>query len=133
MFHEAIHVKNHDPTMNFLISGLTFLTATSCLEKIIKKSTMIVRSKALQKSIIYVPSFLSTLYACKKFHYFVERRADIEGYYASSCSSCVKEAITQTRYDQEAGDAGYLDKNSSIKIAEDLAQQHKLCTFHQQN
>ena len=132
MLHEAIHVKNRDSTMNFLIGGLTFLTLSSGLEKIIKKSRMVTRSKALQKSVIYVPSYLSTLYACKKFHYFGEQRADVEGYYASNCSSCVKEAIMLTKYNEEEKLAGYLDKNSSIKIAEDLEQQHKLCTFHQQ-
>ncbi|OGB86198.1 hypothetical protein A3J41_00410 [candidate division TM6 bacterium RIFCSPHIGHO2_12_FULL_38_8] len=63
----------------------------------------------------------------------MERRADVEGHYATQCSSCVREhAQNRKRLFEEENNPlknqGYLWANDLEKIAQDLGD--KKCAYH---
>ncbi|MCL4361276.1 hypothetical protein M1446_02895 [Candidatus Dependentiae bacterium] len=65
-----------------------------------------------------------------------ENRADIEGYNATQCFSCVNEMAKvgkkgQKKYNiADIIESGYLTSDEITKIAENLKQQNKKCTYH---
>ena len=75
-------------------------------------------------------SFIST-----KYDRFRERRADIEGHYATQCFRCVEESSAHRKqsFEQENNplkNNGYLWTTDLEKIAQDLKTDNKLCIFH---
>ena len=65
----------------------------------------------------------------KKQSHYCERRADIEGCYATECSACVQD-YADIANKTSLKDKGYLSIEELEAISRDLKQQNKLCPYH---
>lgn len=163
--HEAVHVKYNDDLGLTLINPKTGLFGGLLLAAMFKPQGRL--------KILYPISMATGLLAGKwlngKYSKYFERRADIEGHYATQCSFCVHEKagtkrkvlddchkvlellqndeemekriasglVTQADRENAINTAqdlikkdGYLSPDELEKIALDLKQQGKVCTFH---
>ncbi len=138
LFHEAIHKKYNDVSMDAVLEWpILFGTgyATHKLLQIIKPAAT---PTSIHGILVCVASFYATYKTSMKYHHYFEQRADIEGYYATQCATCVHEAATYRRkkFEEEnhpLKNNGYLQANQLTIIALDLQQQNKLCTYHINN
>lgn len=145
MHHEAVHAKYHDAAglKLFSLAGLGF--------GIISAHTLL---KALnitkyRKTLIATAGLSLMTYSLLKYKVFMERRADIQGMYATQCSSCIRKEIQERKNhimkncpDLPAAEAkrfvdfleylsnlqGYLTPAELEQIAQDLGD--KKCAYH---
>lgn len=93
IFHEAVHIKYHDKSTT-MIPTITGFFGTPILTK------MFIKPKGKFK-LLYPISMLAGLFSGrftqKKYLDFAERRADIEGHYATGCHMCVSEHAGELR------------------------------------
>jgi len=159
MFHEAVHIKYHDDEFNGALF-LSSLLGTSLVTK------MFVNPQGKLK-LLYILALLVGHYLGRalqgKFESYRERRADIEGHYATQCYQCVTEKIEdiQDTYalandiiarldhniplseEQSYGLAyakkwieskkRYLSIEENQMIADELRQCNRVCAFHEQS
>lgn len=148
--HESTHVKYHDFLASFMSSTIGFCGGSVGAHTVLK---------ALKVAAWYkrASSVIGVAVANKcftKYRQFAERRADVEGHYATQCASCVHEKmqffknccienIKKNKPDDisEAGILalfsevdkhralyGYLTQQELNKIAQDLGD--KKCSYH---
>lgn len=129
MCHEAVHIKYADNAASDLLPlsvfMLTWIGGCAAL-----KACKITR---LRKTMSLAVAIALSSCAAMKYRYFMERRADIEGHYATQCSSCVKESAENRKRLFEVENSplknmGYLWANDLEKIAQDLGD--KKCSYH---
>ncbi len=135
LFHEAIHKKNNDMSSDTLLelammAGLS-LGTHACI-KAIKPAG---KYKILHALAVIVFGMCGGGYASSCYHHYFERRADIEGHYATHCSQCVHESAEQRRiiFEQENSplkNNGYLCADDLEKIAQELENRKEMCAFH---
>jgi len=159
MFHEAVHIKYHDDEFNGVLLSCSFLGAPLATK-------MLVNLQGKLK-LLYLPVLLAGYYVGRatqgQFENYRERRADIEGHYATQCHKCVAEKAKDirdtyvlanniiTRLDHntnlnEAQGNGlafakgwiedkkrYLSIEENETIAAELKRDNKVCAFHDQS
>jgi hypothetical protein len=94
LHHEAVHIKYNDFACACLIR-LTEVLGSSLLVKLV-----INPRSALGKGLLYPLAMCYALVAgfcMRRYIGYAERRADIEGYYATQCHQCVSEATARAR------------------------------------
>lgn len=133
LFHEAVHRKYHDLAMDWLLETVVLLSSGFMVHKLLKKFTH--RFRALRAIMVIIASLSAASGTSSVFHHYMERRADIEGHYATECSVCAHESAEQRRIsfgDQNnpLRDNGYLWAKELEIIANDLKEQNKLCLHH---
>lgn len=156
MFHETIHIKYHD----FAFSTVPFFGS---LFGIPLATKLIIKPQGIF-NLLYLPSLVAGCFlgraVLSKFYAYRERRADIEGHYATQCHVCVTEKAEQVRNmvddlnnaidileaksdlnenetmaldmakDFIKRKKGYLSADENEIIAADLKRDKKICVFH---
>lgn len=135
LFHEAVHRKYHDNSVDGIIELLTLTTAGIATHKLIKAIKPVGRFNFFHALGVIVGSFTAASLTSAAFHRHMERRADIEGHYATQCSLCVQESAVKRKQSFEnqnhpLRNAGYLSAEELESIASDLKEQNKVCAFH---
>jgi len=157
LFHEAIHVKYHDTAVfkiPFPSSIIGALIATK----------LCIKPQGIAK-LLYLPALIAGAYVGDElqtsFAKYRERRADIEGHYATQCHTCVTEksehqksvrdfitdgialleaqpTLTDEQTQALTVTKGFLERQKSYLsveensiIAADLKRDNKICTFHE--
>ncbi len=137
VYHEAIHKKYNDDTVDDVSACITFFGTAYVTHKILQTITpnlyLIVRVLGMCGS-----GIISTNIVCTEYYHYRERRADIEGCYATQCATCVQEAAThrRKRFEEENHpfkNNGCLQADEMEIIAHDLKQENKLCIHHTYN
>jgi hypothetical protein len=118
MFHESVHIKYHDDSFNSAIYLSSLLGAPLAARQFIKPQGTL--------KLLYLPVLVAGHYVARgvqnQFCKYRERRADIEGHYATQCHECVTEKaenLKTTRDDMRSG----LDK---IEILSNLSEDEYL-------
>ncbi len=129
MCHEAVHVKYADNAVSDLLPLGVFILAWIGGCKVLKACNI----TRLRKTTSLAVALVLSSYAVMQYKHFMERRADIEGHYATQCSSCVRESAQNRKrsFEEENNplrDMGYLWANDLEKIAKDLGD--KKCSYH---
>lgn len=136
LYHEAVHKKYNDSTADNILE-CTFFGTTYGAHKILRKLTpklpTIIRMLSAGGS-----GILATYMICTKYHHYMERRADIEGCYATQCATSVEEAAVHRRkiFEEENHsfkNNGYLQADEMEMIAQDLQKKNMICTHHENN
>jgi hypothetical protein len=159
MFHEAVHIKYHDDAFNGFLLFCSFLGIPLATKMFIKPLGKL--------KLLYVPSLLAGYYVGRaiqrQFENYRERRADIEGHYATQCHKCVAEKTEDIRYAHELAHdiIVRLDRNPNLNeaqvyglvcakdwiedrrrylsveeneiIAAELKRDYKICAFHEKS
>ena len=130
--HEAVHVKYHDKSVDALLEVVGFIGTAIGTYAVLKALNVV----AWRKRLSFVVACGLTVYASSKYSHFQEQRADIEGHYATQCSSCVFEhaQLRKQLFEKENSplkNSGYLYCAGLEKIAQDLGD--KKCAYHSQN
>lgn len=139
LFHEAIHKKYNDLSFYEILSTLSFLTSASCTYALLKQiHTIYSKPWYVRWGITFLSGQIAIFLTCLKFQKFTERRADIEGCYASGCYICVRNlALARKRLFEEEYNPlknnGYLFYDELEKIAQELEQEAKICEYHKNN
>lgn len=133
VYHEAIHKKYNDMTIAPMLEFFMFFGTMYGVHKILKSLQL---STALHVLGVVTPGVIATMIVCSKNHHYRERRADIEGFYATQCATCVQEMATDRHQKFEIDshplrNEGYLWAHEINLIAQDLQQQNKICAYHQ--
>lgn len=129
IFHEAAHVKYHDKVMDGMVE-ICMLVAGSVGAFITFKQ---INVEMLRKTMSFLLGLGMAAYASSEYSCFMERRADIEGHYATQCCLCVRESA-QRRHrlfeieNHPCQHNGYLGALDLEKIAQDLGD--KKCAYH---
>jgi hypothetical protein len=157
MFHEAVHIKYHDHVFNGVLFSCSFLGIPFATK-------MFVRPRGKLK-LLYLSAVLAGYYVGRaiqgQFENYRERRADIEGHYATQCHKCVAEKVEDvrntyelandiiTRLDHNANPneaqvnglafakgwiedkKRYLSIEENETIAAELKRDNKVCAFHE--
>lgn len=136
LFHEAVHTKYHDISVDSFLEVLGLVSGIVGSYLLMSKIKPINKFSFLRAGAAIIAGLISSTATSLTFHHYIERRADINGLYASACSQCVHEmAIRRTKsFEQDKSPLrynGYLWANDIEKIAQDLAHQNKLCKYHQ--
>ena len=96
LYHEAVHIKYHDYMFRLLLrlaTGLNTFICTSFLVKMFKPQG---KWKILYLVPVFSGDFVGKQLA-KKYTQYYERRADIEGHYATQCHVCVSDKAHDIR------------------------------------
>ncbi|CAF1448257.1 unnamed protein product [Didymodactylos carnosus] len=135
MFHEAIHKKYNDVGFNLFIKLVTLFGSGFLARKL-----LLYFKPAISRWISYpAMSAIALITMCitaRCYSYFIERRAEIQGHYATGCSQCVQESAARrcrlAEIDKNflKNNGGYLLADTLAEIAEDLKAQGKLCSYH---
>jgi hypothetical protein len=128
LYHEAIHAKYNDSAALIPVIGVPLATGIVGGLLLLKKMNPKGKLKLLYP-LAALAGALSGILISGEYEPYGERRADIEGCYATQCSACVYETA-QPCSDDYISPEGYLSKKELIQIAQDLEQQGKLCTYH---
>lgn len=137
IYHEAIHKKNNDLSLDTIIEVGTLLTAGFLAHKGLKWINPHGKSRLFHVLCVSVAS-LSAMYAVNtNYKKMCERRADIEGLYTADCGACAREfAIRRTQcFEVEKNPIrfnGYLWPDEITQIAKDLESQNKICAYHKE-
>lgn len=157
MFHEAVHIKYNDDTFRAFPYLGSLLGATGATKKIINPQGRL--------KLLYIPSVVAGHFLGRairnQYQNYFERRADIEGHYATQCHRCVSEKTEDIREARDfmhetisrieakseptegevrglnmakqwlKGKGCYLSVEENEIIAADLKRDNKVCTFHQ--
>lgn len=148
--HEATHLKYHDNLTNTILSLATFCGATVITHTALKA----LKIAAWRKKASFAIGIAAACKSFKKYSQFAERRADIQGHYATQCSSCVNDAMQSSKnfyidyikikqpniteaempnsihdFDQQrASSRGYVTQAELQQIVQDLGD--KKCSYH---
>ena len=136
LFHEAVHTKYHDIANDGFLELVALIGGTVGSYFLINKIKPINKFSFLRAGAAIIAGLISSTATSLTFHHYIERRADIDGLYASACSQCVHEMAIRRRksFEQDKSPLrynGYLWANEIEKIAQDLARQNKVCKHHQ--
>lgn len=157
MFHEAVHIKYHDDAFNGVLLSCSLLGAPLATKMLIKPQGKL--------KLLYLPALLAGYYVGRaiqgQFQNYRERRADIEGHYATQCHKCVTEKIEDVQHTYELAHdiITRLDNNTNLDeaqvnglafakgwiedkkrylsieenetIAAELKRDNKVCVFHE--
>lgn len=135
LFHEATHKKYNDPAAASIIGWGTFFSAGYITHKLIQKIKTPESHNYLHAfGVILVGEIASTI-VTMKYQKYMERRADIEGFYATQCYQCVQEMVALRHQQFEVENHpfknnGYLWAHEIELIVQDLEAQGMLCPFH---
>lgn len=156
MYHEAAHIKyNDDSSKAFLWFG----SQSGALA-----ATKTIFNPQGRLKLLYIPSLVAGHFLARsaqgRYHNYFERRADIEGHYATQCHHCVTEKVEDLRtmrdclhkviqqIEVKSGPTEgemqgmnmakdclkrskrYLSVEENEIIAADLKQANKVCEFH---
>ena len=157
LFHESVHIKYHDMSCSMIPTMAGFFGAPILTRALIKPQG---RLKLLYP-ISMIAGFYSGRIVQKKYRDYYERRADIEGHYATGCHVCVSEhagelrntldyinqgletlkSIENPNDEQVAaakvcegfieGKKRYLSPDENEIIAADLKRDNKVCALHE--
>jgi len=136
LFHEAVHKKYNDLSSFTILRSGAFFSSIICIYSLLKRIDKFSSQAWLtQCGITYGLSLIPSYFMLSKFQKFIERRADIEGAYASGCHVCVKQlALSRKWLFEEVYNPikynGYLGYDELEKIVQELEQQSKLCDHH---
>lgn len=138
LFHEAIHKKYNDMTIDNILEWPILFGTGYATHKLLQKIAPTATPRVIHYILVCVASFYATHKTSQAYHHYIEQRADIEGYYATQCATCVHEAAIYRRkkFEEEnhpLKNNGYLQANDLEGIALDLQQENKLCTYHNNN
>jgi hypothetical protein len=127
--HEAVHVKYHDKVADGILEIVALIGATIGAFLILKTYDIV----RLRKTLSFIIGLGISSCASLQYHQFMERRADIEGHYATQCSTCVYEHAQRRKqlFEEENNplkDHGYLWAADLEKIAQELGD--KKCAYH---
>lgn len=159
MFHEAVHIKYHDYTFNSVFYFGSLLGVPLANKLLINPQGKL--------KLVYLPMLVAGHYLGRamqrKFEKYRERRADIEGHYATQCHQCVTEKAEDIRktyelahdvisYCDQLADLNegqinglawakgwiedkkpYLSVEENQIIADELKRDNKICAFHEQS
>jgi hypothetical protein len=159
MFHEAVHIKYHDDQFNGVLLSCSLLGVPLTTKMLVKPQGKL--------KLLYLPALLAGYYVGRaiqgQFEDYRERRADIEGHYATQCHKCVTEKIEDLRDTYELANdiiarldnninldeaqvnglafaKGWIkDKKRYLSIEEneiivaELKRNNKVCSFHEQS
>ena len=120
LHHEAAHVKYNDKTAMIYPVLMTGLAQAAVLSKVP------FYSRARLTAFLYLTQLPAMLFNFKVLAPMIERRADIEGCYATQCEKCVKEFMDVCC--DSRSDHGYLTRAEMKNIAKDLKGQR--CHMH---
>jgi len=138
-FHEAVHKKYNDLSFDQILELLVFFSSTTCTYALLKKIDKIYSKPwYVRWGVILLVGMIANHLSSSKFHKFIERRADIEGFYASGCHVCVKDmALRRKKLFEEQNhpfkNNGYLFYDELEKIAQELEKEAKICEYHKNN
>lgn len=137
LFHEAVHTKYNDMSMDLLLEFTALCTASYGAHRGIKSTKTPGRFKILHGIAVMLTGLVAADATSTQFGKFIERRADIEGHYATQCSTCVQESADHRRQIFEHDDNllknnGYLWAQDLESIAQALDQQQQKCDYHNQ-
>ena len=135
LLHEAVHTKYNDSASDAFFELCSFLAFSYGAHSLIKAIKPQGKYKILHALSVLVAGMTGTSLTSINYHHFMERRADIEGHYASQCFHCVEEAAEQRRivFEVEKNPLqgnGYLSADELKKIAHELKLQNKVCEHH---
>ncbi len=134
LFHEAVHKKYADSASHAVVELGAYGSCSLAAYTLIK----LLAPKGVSK-LVYGGAFVGSLVVAslidKAYGHYYERRADIEGHYATQCFSCVQEHADCRRqlFDVENNSLknnGYLGAGDLEKIAQALKMQGKVCKYH---
>jgi hypothetical protein len=134
LFHEAIHRKYRDVTTAYILSMGTLVGAFWATNTLLKSKMPAGKKWAALRIImamvagLKMASLVRDAYQC-----MMERRADIEGFYAAQCFICVQDpADDRVGVGEESPlkTNGYLASEEIQQIVEHLKQHNKLCAHH---
>ena len=134
LFHEAIHNKYNDLSTDSVLGLITFVGTSVFAYKAVKLLKLLENRPTLCLAASIIGCFASG-FVSLKFHKYIERRADIEGHYATQCYVCVKESSDQRKksFEQDNNplkNNGYLWSADLEKISQDLKNENNICLFH---
>ena len=92
LYHEAVHIKYHDA----IFPGLLRLTTLICAPFLVKMFKPQGKWKILYLVSVFPVDFVGKRLT-KKYKQYCERRADIEGHYATQCHVCVSDKARDIR------------------------------------
>jgi len=132
-FHEVVHRKYNDSTFGVLVEGGSVIGSGFLASELL--SSLIRLPNLIHYPLVIMSALYGMHFASSKFVNYRERRADIEGHYATQCSVCVQESANRRRKMVETEknplqNDGYLFADALEKIAEDLKLENKLCSHH---
>ena len=135
LFHEAVHKKYNDSSSESVIEIGSFFGSGIAAHTLINRIKPQGRYKILHALGVIAVGLGTDSFISTKYNRFRERRADIEGHYATQCFTCVEESAAHRKqsFEQENNSLknnGYLWTTDLEKIAHDLKTDNKLCTFH---
>lgn len=136
LFHEAVHKKYHDVSLWNLLENSSLIGCYLAGRYICKKFQWQQTDPMRRRIFLALTSLVLTAVVTKKYQLFMERRADIEGHYATACYQCVEESLANRKMSFTIDNNplrynGYLWPEELQIIADDLRTQQKLCKFHQ--
>jgi len=138
MYHEAIHKKYNDISFDNIIEWPILFGTGYATHKILQIIKPRITPNFIHGILVVASAFTSMYKTSLAYHHYMERRADVEGCYATQCATCVQEAAThrRKRFEEENHpfkDNGYLQANEMEMIAHDLKEENKLCAYHENN
>lgn len=138
LYHEAIHKKNNDFSLDTIIEFGTLLSAGFLAHKGLKWINPQGKSRAFHLLCVGIASLSASLITSAQYKKMCERRADIDAIYAADCAECAREfAVRRTEcFEVEKNPIrfnGYLWPNEISLIAYDLNAQGKLCAHHKEH
>ncbi len=132
LFHEVIHKKYNDVSFNIAIEFGTLIGSGYFSSKLLSYASL---SKWVHYPLVAIVSLFCTNCAGIVYSKYMERRADIEGHFATQCSECVQESASRRRRLVEIEknplqNNGYLFADALEQIAQKLKSENKLCHYH---
>lgn len=138
MHHEAIHAKYHDQATIYSLVPIGFSVGAISTRAALKALNI----NKFRKTLITTTGLSFMTYGLLKYKGFMERRADIQGHYATQCSSCIRKEIQERKnhliktcpslpvdsLEYVSNLQGYLTTAELEKIAQDLGD--KKCSYH---
>ncbi|MBP7854384.1 hypothetical protein KAZ82_00430 [Candidatus Babeliales bacterium] len=116
MFHESVHAKYHDAAVLGMLKILGFCAGSVGMYKLLGVCKIVM----LRKSFSVLIGIVSSVGLSFRYRQFMERRADIQGHYATDCASCVQEEIDQRTKMFESTQKAIFDNLSQEKKEEYL-------------
>lgn len=138
VYHEAIHKKYNDMSFDNIIEWQMLFGAGYTTHKLLQIIKPRITPNFIHGILVITSAFSASYKASLAYHRYMERRADVEGCYATQCATCVQEAAThrRKRFEEENHpfkDNGYLQGYEMEIIAQDLRKECKLCEYHINN
>jgi len=135
LFHEAVHIKYADSTASEFFVTFFLALGVAGSNKIIRDYNLFQTSLLARVATPFAVGMTSLILSGKFYGHYRERRADIEGCYATQCYVCVKEHAEHRRkiFEQEKNSLrhnGYLWAEDLLVIADELKRENRVCIYH---